>query len=200
MDKNGERRELIDALLGRSIESHRIAVKRLDGKAKAVLTAGTIVLGIVMGGMGAVVGLGDGAAVPGLGPIEDVHPFAVCAIAGLVVGSLAAIFMSVFFAVMALRVVRVRWFGNAGTFMGNRKDGADKKIINVWIASPIEDVYEKVYDARVTELKDLEVQSGNMGRNVGRSQYSLLVGLALSLAWSVMLVVAWAAAYEPGMP
>jgi len=195
MDEKVKRHELYDTLLGRSIDSHRIAVKRLDGKARAVLTAGTIVLGIVMGGMGAVIGLGGGV---GPGPLEGLHPCAVYMIAGLVVGSLAAIFMSVCFAVMAHRVVRVKWFGNARTFMGSREDGADKKVTSAWISSPIEDVYERVYDARVVELKDLEVQSENMGRSVGRGQYSLLVGLALSLAWSVMLVAAWAAAHGGG--
>jgi len=38
----------------------------------------------------------------------------------------------------------------------------------------------------------------DIGLNVGWSQRSLVVGLALSLAWSTMLVVAWAAAHGPG--
>lgn len=198
--EGGKRREMLDGLLDRSTESHRMAIKRLDGKAKAVLTAGSIVMGIVMGGMGAVIGLGDGATVPPAWLLEGLHPCVVCAIAGLVVGSLAAIFMSVCFAVNALRVVRMKSFGNADTFMGERTDGADKKVIDAWISAPIEHVYERVYDARVVELKDLEGQSVDMGRNVGRGQYSLLVGLALSLAWSVILVLAWAGAYGAGAP
>lgn len=42
------------------IESHRHAVRSLDGKAGTILTAGTIVFGMAMGGMGTVVRLEAG--------------------------------------------------------------------------------------------------------------------------------------------
>jgi len=74
----GRRRGPLDALMKGGIESHRHAVGSLDGKARAILTAGTIVLGIVMGGVGTVVGLGGGvswglpgAHIPKVAPAPD---------------------------------------------------------------------------------------------------------------------------------
>jgi len=195
MDDKGRRRELVDGLMRSGIESHRHAVGSLDGKARAILTAGSIVLGIVMGGMGTVVGLGGAA---GWGLPADIHPFVAFAIAECVVGSLAAIFASVCLAVRALRVVRVTGFGNAKTFAGSRAEGADPDVMGDWVGAPDDELYARVYDARVEELKSLEGQSLEMGRNVAWSQRSLVAGLALSLAWSAMLVGAWAAAHGGG--
>jgi len=180
-----KRRELIDGLMGRGVESHRWAIKSLDGKARAILTAGTIVLGIAMGGIGTVAGLAGGPLMPNW-QLSSVPAHVVCA----VVGSLVAIFLSVLFAVLALRVFKVTGFGNPATFMGNETDTADKGRINDWIAASDEEVYEQVYDARVRELTSLHRQGESMGLYITMSQASLLVGLALSVAWAAMLV--WA--------
>jgi len=181
----GRRRGPLDALMKSGIESHRHAVRSLDGKARAIL----------MAGMGTVVGLGGGVSwgLPG-----DIHPFVAFDMAGRVVGSLVAMFASVCLAVRALRVVRVTCFGNARTFAGSRAEGADPEVMGDWAGAPDEEVYGRVYDARVEELKSLEGQSRDMGRNVAWSQRSLVAGLALSLAWSAMLVGAWATAHGAG--
>lgn len=192
MGDKGGRRELVDGLMRSGIESHRHAVGSLDGKARGILTAGTIVLGIVMGGMGTVIGLGGAA---GWGLPGGIHPFVAFAIAECVVGSLAAIFTSVCLAVRALKVVRVTGFGNAATFAEGRAEGADPGVIGDWVGATDDELYARVYDARAVELKSLEGQSLEMGQSVRWSQRSLVAGLALSLAWSAMLVAAWAAAH-----
>lgn len=179
-----KRRRLIDALMRSGIESHRWAVKSLDGKAKAVLTAGTIVLGVAMGGIGAIVGLGGDTM--SNGRLLALPPGVAC----MVVGSLVAVFLSVLFAVLALRVVRVRGFGNPETFMGKEEDRADRSLVDDWIKAPDEEVYEQVYDARLREMRSLESQGAWMGRWITCSQASLLAGLGLSIAWASALIFA----------
>lgn len=180
----GERRRLIDGLMRSGIESHRWAVKSLDGKAKAVLTAGTIVLGVAMGGIGAIAGLGGDIAPNGR--LLALPPNVAC----MVVGSLVAVFLSVLFAVLALKVVKVRGFGNPETFMGKEEDRADRGLVNDWIEASDEEVYGQVYDARLREMRSLEGQGAWMGRWIKCSQASLIFGLGLSIAWAPVLIFA----------
>lgn len=178
-----KRRELLDGLMGRGIESRRWAIQSLDGKAKAILTAGMIVLGIAMGGVGAIAGSTGGEAAQVWRLLAGFPPL----VAFAAVGSLVAILLSVAFAVLALRVAKVRGFGNTVTFMGEEVDRADRGRIRDWIDATDEEVYEKVYDARLRELKSLQEQGRWMGRCVKCSQASLLVGIALGAAWAIML-------------
>ena len=61
MEKEQARYELAYSILGRSTVTYRSARAILEGKAKTAL-AGAIILGIVMGGLGAVAGLSGEAS------------------------------------------------------------------------------------------------------------------------------------------
>lgn len=183
-DDHERRHELIDSVMGRSIETYRSAKADIEGKAKTALTAGAIVLGIVMGGLGTVTGLSGGIALANWPFLGSLPPYAAFLIAACFIASLVAIFLSVVLAVSALKVVRIRGFGNAATFVRGRDGGIDMRVVVDWLSATADEVYEKVYDAYAVELKSLEEQCDRMGRRTRQSQWSLVVGLALSLVWA----------------
>ena len=105
MDKEQARYELVYSILGRSIVTYRSARASMEGRAKTTLTAGAIVLGIVVGGLGTVAGLAGEAALADWQFLESLPPHVALFIAACFIASLAAIFMSVVLAVSALKVV-----------------------------------------------------------------------------------------------
>jgi len=188
MDRERERYELIDSIFRRSVVTYRSARASLEGKAKTTLTAGAIVLGIVMGGLGTVAGLSGGAAPADWQFLESLPPRAAIFIAACFIASLVAIFLSVVLAVSALKVTKIRGFGAASAFGKGKYHGIDTRIVADWLSAKTYEVYKKVYEAYAVELGILEEQCDHMGRRTRQSQWSLVVGLALSLVWASAVI------------
>lgn len=200
MDKEQARYELVDNILNRSIVTYRSAKASLEGKAKTTLTAGAIVLGIVMGGLGTVAGLSGEATLADWQFLESLPPQAALFIAACFIASLVAIFLSVVLAVSALKVTKIRGFGAAAAFGEGEYHGIDTKIIVDWLSAKTYEVYKKVYEACVVELGVLEEQCDHMGRRTRQSQWSLVIGLALSLVWAGAVIGLGVAAQSAAAP
>ncbi len=175
--------ERFDEVMRAGIDSHRWTIQNLHGKAKAVLTAGTIVLGIVMGGLGTVGGLAGEPVLAGWHHLRGQNEYAAAFVAACAVGSMAAICASVLFAIGALRVRVVRDFGKASAFMDGGKVAHEK--VAKWVSAKETRVYEKTHEAYIRELHSLEAQNAHVGRHVKWSHRSLSAGLLLGVAGAV---------------
>lgn len=175
--------ERFDEVMRAGIDSHRWTIQNLHGKAKAVLTAGTIVLGIAMGGLGTAGGLAGESIFAGWRLLREQNECAAMIVAACAVGSLLAICASVLFAAGALRVRRVRDFGRASVFMEG--DEVNHEKVAKWVSAKETRVYEKTHEAYVKELHSLEEQNADVGRHVRWSQRSLKAGLLLGVAGAV---------------
>jgi len=175
--------ERFDEVMRAGIESHRWTIQNLHGKAKAVLTAGTIVLGIMMGGLGTAGGLAGEHILAGWQLLREQNECAAVLIAACVAGSLVSICASVFFAAGALGVRRVRDFGRASIFMEG--DKVNHKNVAKWVSAKETRVYERTHEAYVRELRSLEEQNADVGRQVRWSHHSLRAGILLGVAGAV---------------
>ena len=198
-DGNGGNERLND-VLGRGVDSHRWAHQSLDGKAKAILTASTLTLGIVMGGLGAGAGMAGGATLSAWGLLAGIHPCVVPLVAALIVASLALIFLSVYLAVRALRVFTMDGFGNADAFVKRDGQSIDHGAIREWVEADSRHVHERTQEGLIEEMLSLRRQNKIMGRRVRHSQTCLLCGLLLSVAWGGILVGAGIVAQAGAAP
>jgi len=184
--------ELLNGVLVRGVDSHRWAHQSLDGKAKAILTASALTLGIVMGGLGA--GAAGGAAMSAWGLLAGAHTLLAALVASLVVAGLALIFLSAYFAVRALRVFTMEGFGNAEAFVKGDGRTVSRCAIREWVEADSAHVHERTQEGLIEEMLSLRRQNRLMGRLVGHSQTCLLLGLLASVAWGGILAAAGIAA------
>lgn len=192
--------ELLNGVLGRGVDSHRWAHQSLDGKAKAVLTASALTLGIVMGGLGAGASAGSETAISAWGLLADVHPSLVALVAALIVAGLALIFLSAYLAVRALRVFTMEGFGNAEAFVKGDGKTVSRCAIREWVEADSAQVHERTQEGLIDEMLSLKRQNRLMGRLVGHSQACLLWGLLSSVAWGGILACAGIAAQVAPAP
>lgn len=177
-----------DEVMRAGIDSHRWTIQNLHGKAKAVLTAGTIVLGIVMGGLGAAGGLADEPILAGWHLLREQNWFAATLVAACAIGSLMVICASVTLSVIALKVRVVRDFGRASPFMEGRE--VDHEKVAKWVSAKETKVYERTHEAYVKELHSLEEQNAHVGKYVRWGQWSLCAGLGIGVAGAVAFLAA----------
>jgi len=186
--------ELLNGVLARGVDSHRWAHQSLDGKAKAILTASALTLGIVMGGLGAGAGAAGGAAMSAWGLLAGAHTLLAALVASLVVAGLALIFLSAYLAVRALRVFTMEGFGNAEAFVKGDGRTVSRCAIREWVEADSAHVHERTQEGLIEEMLSLRRQNRLMGRLVGHSQTCLLLGLLASVAWGGILAAAGIAA------
>lgn len=184
-DKGGHARghERFDDIMRTGIDSHRWVMQNLYEKAKHVLTAGTIVLGIVMGGLGTAGGLSGGAVSAGWELLAEQNRPVATVIVVVVSVSLVAIFAAVVLAVMAMRVSRVKSFGRTEPFMRGGK--VDYEAVDQWVFADDESMYRRTHKAYIDELRSLEAQNKRVGRYTAWSQIALCVGLSFSVTGAI---------------
>jgi len=195
MSDEDKGQELLNSTLRQGVDSHRWAFHSLDGKAKAILTASTITLGIVMGGLGAGAGLAGGVILPAWSFLASVHLLLAYVVGALVIGSLALIFLAACLAARALRVFPITGSGNPQEFMqgkGNNKVSHDA--LRKWATAESRHVHERNQEAYVQEMRGLHEQILFMGTQIRRAHKSLLSGLFLSVVWGSVVVIAGIAA------
>jgi len=193
--------ELLNGTLRQGVDSHRWAFQSLDGKAKAILTASTITLGIVMGGLGAGAGLAGGVFLPAWDFLAGVHLLLAYIVGTLVIGSLALIFLAACLAAKALRVFPITGSGNPQEFMRG-KDGnkVNHDALRKWATADSRHVHERNQEAYVQEMRGLHEQILFMGTQIRRAHRSLLSGLLLSVGWGSIVVIAGIAAQRATVP
>lgn len=180
--------ERFDEVMRVGIDSHRWTIQNLHGKAKAVLTAGTIVLGIVMGGLGTAGGLAGEPILAGWHLLREQNECAAMVVAACAVASLLAICASVMLSVIALKVRYVQDFGKASVFMEGDEISPEK--VAKWVSAREAEVYERTHEAYVKELHSLEAQNAHVGKYVRWGQHSLCIGLALGVIGAAVFLAA----------
>lgn len=187
--------ELLNGTLRQGVDSHRWAFHSLDGKAKAILTASTITLGIVMGGLGAGAGLAGGVILPAWNFLVGVHLLLAYVVGALVIGGLALIFLAACLAARALRVFPITGSGNPQEFMrGKGLNKVNHDVLRKWVTADSRHVHERNQEAYVKEMHGLHEQIKFMGIQIRRAHNSLLTGLFLSVSWGSIVVIAGIAA------
>lgn len=182
-DEKAGGHERFDEIMRAGIDSLRWNIQNLHGKAKAMLTAGMIVLGIVMGGLGTAGGLAGKPILAGWQLLREQNECAAMIVAACAIGSLVAICASVVLAVVALQVREVKGFGRASIFMDGDEINYDK--VTKWVSAKEDRVYEQTHKAYIRALRSLEGQNAHVGKYVRRSQRCLCVGLVLGVLGAV---------------
>ncbi len=187
-----ENREAILRIMRDSIMVQLWAIKSLNAKARAVLAADAIILGVLITGIGISTGISGDQSLAALWTLSTLG---VVLITIAAVVSIAMILTSMYFCIRALKIIKVVKF-NIIPFI---KDNGDINVEKLEWCTRLkeEDVYKFACDFYISSIKVLEADNHSLASNTSKCQTWLFLGLLLG---SIVVVVTFVLSLAASAP
>ena len=168
------------------------AIKSLNAKARAVLAADAIILGVLITGIGISTGISGDQSLAALWTLSTLG---VVLITIAAVVSIAMILTSMYFCIRALKIIKVVKF-NIIPFI---KDNGDINVEKLEWCTRLkeEDVYKFACDFYISSIKVLEADNHSLASNTSKCQTWLFLGLLLG---SIVVVVTFVLSLAASAP